>query len=102
EATQTPPARPWPRRNILWWLGLALVLLVGIATLNRVWQGRATAPAPPQPVAHAPVILPSELSDARAWIWADVLTGTLWYYDRKPAFKIQFSDKETRAKIFRF
>jgi len=30
------------------------------------------------------------------------LTGSLWYYANKPAFKIQFTDEETRAQLFRF
>ncbi|MEK6337082.1 MAG: hypothetical protein AABM67_19335 [Acidobacteriota bacterium] len=102
EATQPQPARKWDRSNVLCWLAVAVVLFCGVAALNRAWGGREKTPAPSQPVTHAPVILPAELLDARAWIWADVLTGTLWYYNNKPAFKIQFSDKETRAMIFRF
>jgi hypothetical protein len=34
-------------------------------------------------------------------VWADLLTGTLWYYHQKPAFKIQFSDPRTRALLFK-
>ena len=59
-------------------------------------------PAPPQAIAHNPVVLPPELADDHAWVWADLLTGTLWYYDSKPAFKIQFTNPETRALIFKF
>jgi hypothetical protein len=47
-------------------------------------------------------VLPSELVDDKAWIWADLLTGSLWYYANKPAFKIQFTNQQTRAMIFRF
>ena len=36
------------------------------------------------------------------WVYADELTGSLWYYARKPAFKIPFSDGETRARLYRF
>jgi len=102
EATQTSYSHLRNRSDLRWWRAFALILLSGVATLNHIWRGRTTTPAPSQPIAHAPVILPAELSDPRAWIWADVLTGTLWYYDKKPAFKIQFTDKETRAMIFRF
>jgi len=35
-------------------------------------------------------------------VWADLTTGTLWYYDHKPAFKIQFTDPQTRALLFKF
>jgi hypothetical protein len=30
------------------------------------------------------------------------LTGSLWYYANKPAFKIQFTDEHTRAMMFKF
>jgi hypothetical protein len=46
--------------------------------------------------------LPAELADDQAWVWADELTGTFWYYVRKPAFKITFSSERNRAEIFRF
>jgi hypothetical protein len=46
--------------------------------------------------------LPAELVDDKAWVWADLLTGSLWYYANKPAFKIQFTDPEVRAKMFKF
>ena len=51
-------------------------------------------PAPERAITHAPILLPSELVDDKAWIWADLLTGSLWYYANKPAFKIQFTDEE--------
>jgi len=90
------------KRNVLCWLAVALVVATGLATLNRAWSGRSQLPVPPQAIAHTPVVLPPELADDRAWIWADLLTGTLWYYDNKPAFKIQFTNPETRALIFKF
>jgi hypothetical protein len=31
-----------------------------------------------------------------------LLSGTLWYYAKKPAFKIMFTDPETRALVYRF
>jgi hypothetical protein len=42
------------------------------------------------------------LADEKAWIWADLLTGSLWYYAHKPAFKIQFTDAPTREMLFKF
>jgi hypothetical protein len=99
----TTTVRPcFQPRRILSWLALVLILWPGLATLHRVWSERATGPAPEHSITHAPILLPSELVDEKAWIWADLLTGSLWYYANKPAFKIQFTDEETRAKIFKF
>ncbi len=97
----TEPTR-FEKRNVRCWLALGLVLATGVATLNRAWSGRSHLPTPPQAIAHTPVVLPADLADERAWVWADLLTGTLWYYDNKPAFKIQFTNPETRARIFKF
>lgn len=90
------------KRRALWWLALALVLWPGIETVKRTWAGRPRTTDPARAVAHAPVVLPPELADGRAWVWADLLTGTFWYYADKPAFKIQFTNSETRAMIFKF
>jgi hypothetical protein len=89
-------------RSPLTWVALVLMVTVGGATFNRVWLSRASGPVPTRAVTHAPILLPAELVDERAWIWADLLTGSLWYYANKPAFKIQFTDEATRARIFRF
>jgi hypothetical protein len=89
-------------RTPLTWVALVLVVMVGALTLDRVWSTRPTGPTSTRAATRAPILLPAELVDDRAWIWADLLTGTLWYYANKPAFKIQFTDEETRAKIFRF
>ncbi|MGH9900402.1 MAG: hypothetical protein ACRD68_01030, partial [Pyrinomonadaceae bacterium] len=67
-------------------LALCLALVPGVAAFRRAWSARAASPAPAQE-ARQPLILPAELSDERAWVWADLLTGTLWYYANKPAFR---------------
>ena len=36
------------------------------------------------------------------WVFADLLTGPLWYYAGKPAYKITFTDAKTRALAYRF
>jgi len=100
EVTSTAPLRFEPRR-IISWVALALILWPGAATLKRVWNQRDLGPAP-RATTHAPILLPAELVDDKAWVWADLLTGSLWYYANKPAFKIQFTDEETRAKMFKF
>jgi len=89
-------------RRVLSWVGLVLVLWPAIATFNRSWTDEYTGPEPQNPRTHEPILLPSELVDDKAWIWADLLTGSLWYYANKPAFKIQFTDEQTRAKIWKF
>jgi len=97
----SPVALGFEPRRIVSWMGLALILWPAAATLQRVWAQRDFSPTP-RATTHAPILLPSELVDDKAWVWADLLTGSLWYYANKPAFKIQFTDEETRAKMFRF
>jgi len=98
----SPVAPRFEPRRILSWVALALILWPGAATLKRVWSDRYLGPAPERARTHEPILLPSELVDDKAWIWADLLTGSLWYYANKPAFKIQFTDEQTRAKIWKF
>jgi hypothetical protein len=102
EMAQHPGPIRFKNRNVLCWLALVLIVGSGLGTLNRAWSERSHLPTPPQAIAHTPVVLPADLADDRAWVWADLLTGTLWYYDNKPAFKIQFTNPETRALIFKF
>src|SRR5215213_319658 len=101
ELTSAAASRFEPRR-ILSWVAVVLILWPGAVTLKHVWSERYSVPAPERSTTHAPLLLPSELVDDKAWIWADLLTGSLWYYANKPAFKIQFTDEETRAKMFKF
>jgi hypothetical protein len=85
----------------LCWMGLALSLLPGVATLTRAWSAYARYAAPVErPARH--FVLPAELSEEHAWVWADFLSGTLGYYANKPAFKIAFTGPETRALVYRF
>jgi hypothetical protein len=84
----------------------ALVLIGILFPAAAVARGtlitRSPVKAPAGPLAHPRITLPAELSDEKAWVWADLLTGSLWYYARKPAFKIQFTDAPTRAMLFKF
>ena len=94
-------ARPNPRR-VLTWVALVLIFVPAFGMLIHIWPARTQLNGPLKAHTHQPILLPAELADDKAWIWADLLTGSLWYYDNKPAFKIQFTDDETRAAIFRF
>jgi hypothetical protein len=89
-------------RRAISWVALVLILAPGVALLNRAWPVRYKLPGHARAFTHPPILLPAELVDDKAWIWADLLTGPLWYYANKPAFKIQFTDEETRALIFRY
>jgi hypothetical protein len=101
EITSNAALRFEPRR-IVSWVALALILVPVAATLQRTWTQRDLGRTPKRAITHAPILLPAELVDDKAWIWADLLTGSLWYYANKPAFKIQFTDPEVRAKMFKF
>ena len=101
-AIEATSALRFETRRVLSWVALALVLWPGVVTLSHSWTEAYTAPAPERARTHQPILLPAELVDDKAWIWADLLTGSLWYYANKPAFKIQFTDEETRAKIWKF
>jgi hypothetical protein len=83
------------------WAALALALVPGMATQVPAWLAYARGVTPiERPVRH--FALPAELSAPQAWIWADLLSGTFWYYGNKPAFKIGFTDPETRMLVYRF
>jgi MFS family permease len=101
EATSTVVQRFNPR-SVVSLVALVLILWPGLATLNRVWSNRQLEPAPERAMTHAPILLPSELVDDKAWVWADLLTGSLWYYASKPAFKIDKTDAQVRAMIYRW
>src|SRR6185295_18789742 len=64
------------------WIFLALALLPGLATVERVWS----APSITHNVieeTYPDLIVPAELADERAWVWSEGLSGTLWYYAQK-------------------
>ena len=57
----------------------------GLATLVPAWLAYARGITPiERPVRQ--FVFPTELSATQAWIWADLLSGTFWYYGDKPAF----------------
>lgn len=92
---------PHSKANHYWRsLALVLALVPGGFALERAWS-LSHLPSP-QASALRHYTLPAEVADERAWVWADMFTGTLWYYDQKPAYKISFSNPATRALVFRF
>jgi hypothetical protein len=101
ELTRTVNPRFEPRKALTW-VTLFLVLWPGLATLKHVWSHRSVGPTPHRAITHPAILLPAELADDNAWIWADLLTGSLWYYANKPAFKIQFADREAQVMMFKF
>ncbi len=94
----TSKDRGWLRRA-LQFVALALALAPGLIVIGRVWSNYVPASVERRPPRFS---LPAELSDERAWIWANELSGTLWYYARKPAHKISSSNGETRALVYEF
>jgi hypothetical protein len=80
---------------------LLMALAPGAAALNYAWSIHPwTRSAPEAPVRTLQV--PLELADERAWVFADMLTGTIWYYAQHPAYKITFANPATRILVYRF
>ncbi|HEY8205484.1 MAG TPA: hypothetical protein VIF81_12200 [Pyrinomonadaceae bacterium] len=102
EGGSRAPRKGGKRRLLVWAAGLTLIIVFVASSVIHLWREGSTAPAPAQPISHQAESLPAELTDSHAWLWADLLTGTLWYYHQKPAFKIQFSDPQTRALLFKY
>jgi hypothetical protein len=102
EVTQRDASTLGSEPRIVATLALIGLLLPATAVFRSTLITRAPGNAPAGPLAHARIELPAELADEKAWVWADLLTGSLWYYARKPAFKIQFTDPPTRELLFKF
>ena len=90
------------RKLLLASAAFMLAALPAAACFKRMRQDPTMPPVQLKAVAHTPVVLPAELQDDRAWIWADLLTGTLWYYDQKPAFRIRFGNPSVREMVYRY
>jgi hypothetical protein len=43
-----------------------------------------------------PTVIPEELRSPKAWIWADLTSGSFWYYGSRPAFKASFASSDIR------
>lgn len=83
-------------------LVMLALLFPAVAIVRGALTTRSPINAPAGALAHPQIVLPPEVADEKAWVWADLLTGSLWYYARKPAFKIQFTDPPTRELLYKF
>lgn len=83
-------------------VALVLAAAPGATALAHGASLRESAFGPASAAPEAPphtLTLPPDLGDERAWVLADFLTGPLWYYAHKPAFKATFGDAASRALL---
>jgi hypothetical protein len=85
--------------RLLQWAGLILALAPGLMVIQRAWSNYIP---PTAEAVSRRFTLPAELADDRAWVWADIVTGPLWYYARKPSHKINFTNPEMRMLVYKF
>jgi hypothetical protein len=80
-------------------VAIIIALAPGFLVIGRVWSHYE-----PPSTEHATkeFSLPAELADDSAWVWACSLSGTLWYYARKPAHKLSSTNAETRELVYKF
>ena len=88
----------WTRAALLL-VAITLSLAPGLITMGRVWSNYIPASAETRTKQFS---LPAELADESAWVWACELSGTLWYYARKPAHKLTSTNAETRELVYKF
>lgn len=82
------------------WFCLALALLPGLVTVERAWSSPSVAHHVTGET-YPDLIVPAELADERAWVWSEGLSGTLWYYAEKPAYKFGWTNAPTRYLAYR-
>jgi hypothetical protein len=80
-------------------LVLAVSFLPGVIVIARAWSQYTPPATETLPRSFS---LPADLADERAWVWACEVSGTLWYYARKPAHKLTSTNPETRALVYKF
>ncbi len=94
----TTVGRGWMRTTVLLAV-ITLALAPGLIVMRRVWSNYVPASAETMPKRFS---LPAELADESAWVWACSLSGTFWYYARKPAHKLSSTNADTRELVYRF
>lgn len=80
---------------------VALAMLF-VPALAAIVYSQASYVPPADARVPTPFSLPAELDDERAWIWADHLSGTIWYYAARPTHKLVPTNRETRELIYEF
>ena len=88
--------------NGLGHIALAIALLPGVVSAWRCWPVPSATIIRLENRDRPRFVVPAELSEPRAWIWADLFSGSFWYYANKPAFKINYSDAQTRRLVYQF
>jgi hypothetical protein len=88
----------WLRRSLLV-IGIILSLAPGLIVMRRVWSHYEPPSTETPPKRFS---LPAELTDESAWVWACGLSGTFWYYARKPTHKLTSTNADTRELVFKF
>jgi hypothetical protein len=81
--------RERPSRKDLKTIGIAIASLLIVAT----WRIYTIRPA------HYIAELPKEVTDPNAIVWADISSGTAYYYDHKYAAKLLFAGECTRDRL---
>jgi len=96
-----------PAAGRLGWIAFAIALVAGMVAVKDIRPLTSSSSAIRSSIetrrrpAHS-LVIPARLSDERNWIWADMLTGTLRYYGSKTAFRIAFTDRDTRTMVYKF
>jgi len=93
---QDEAARSGSLRVIVRLLALTAALLPGAVAIKEAWSARPRVSLSVKIDARQ-MAFPADLTDQRAWVFADLLTGPLWYYAEKPSYKVTFADARTRA-----
>jgi len=81
-------------------IALTIAFLPGVVAIEEAWGTRPRVPLSVE-VPPRRMEFPAELTDPSAWVFADLMTGPLWYYAEKPAYKVTFASAATRAAGFR-
>jgi hypothetical protein len=88
----------WLRRMLMM-VGLMLSLAPGFIVIGRIWSNYEL---PSGETPRKRFAMPAELAEESAWVWATSLSGTFWYYARKPAHKLTSTNADTRELVFKY
>jgi len=86
-------------RHTVMVVGLMLSVAPGFIVMGRVWSHYEL---PSRETPRKQFSIPAELADESAWVWATQLSGTFWYYARKPTHKLTSTTADTRELVFKY